>query len=98
MIKKKVIAGRPRPKISKLTELILQFSFDLENILVVNHISKKCRKISAFNLKIVKICWQVGAEHQAPYTPAAHRCWPEVGTLSLIVNNEANFFINLLIR
>ena len=64
--KKKVIAGRPIPKLSELTELILKFSFDLENMSAVIHISKKCAKMSVFNVKIVKILWLVGVEQQVP--------------------------------
>ena len=40
--KKKVIAGRPTPKLAELTELILKFFFELENTSAVIHISKKC--------------------------------------------------------
>ena len=46
--KKKVFAGRPRPKLSELTELILKFSFVLENTSAVIHISKKCATMSVF--------------------------------------------------
>ena len=64
--KKKLLQAGLDPKLSELTELIVKFFFDLENILAVIHISKKCAKMSVFYVKIVKIRWLVGAEHQAP--------------------------------
>ena len=61
--KKKVIAGRPRPKLSELTELNLNFFWARKKISGNSCQQKVCWN-ECFHLKIVKIRWLVGTEHQ----------------------------------
>ena len=62
--KKKVIAGRPRPKLSELTEPILNFFSLARKHISGNSYQQKVCQNECFYVKTVRICWLVEAEHQ----------------------------------